>query len=187
MIDLAARIAIPAVIAVVSAGTLLNEINWSTTITLGSLIVGILVGVAGLSTFAYGVKWKTAYEAEKARGDSLSDGREAYKLRGDRLEGELADCKARENALVDEMVAAKTELARYAERPNLDQVLQIIGEQSVRQDAASDVRAEKAIEQMAVMFGEKLDKHDERVHEQQRSILNVLGMIARKLGPEGEL
>ena len=61
-------------------------IHFTDTITLGSILIGILLGVGGLATYGYGVRWKANYEVEKARADALAEGREAYKTQVDRLE-----------------------------------------------------------------------------------------------------
>lgn len=171
---LLAKLVPAAFIAVLGLETAAGEINWSSTITLGSLIIGVLLGLASLAVFGYGVKWKTAYEAERATALSLRDGREAYKLRGDRLEGELADARAREVAHVAELLECHTALARLEERPDLNKVLQILGEQSVREDAAAEKRAEKAVERLGELFAAKLDAHDARAAERQEQIIEGL-------------
>ena len=68
-------------------------IHFTDTITLGSILIGILLGIGGLATYGYGVRWKANYEVEKARADALAEGREAYKTQVDRLERELEMCK----------------------------------------------------------------------------------------------
>ena len=69
-------------------------VHFTDTITLGSIIIGVLVGVGGLATYGYGVRWKANYEVEKARADALEQGREAFRVQADRLHRELEMCKA---------------------------------------------------------------------------------------------
>ena len=71
----------------------LAAVHFTDTITLGSILIGILLGIGGLATYGYGVRWKANYEVEKARADALAEGREAYKTQVDRLERELEMCK----------------------------------------------------------------------------------------------
>ena len=68
-------------------------VHFTDTITLGSILIGILLGIGGLATYGYGVRWKANYEVEKARADALSEGREAFKTQVDRLQRELEMCK----------------------------------------------------------------------------------------------
>jgi len=173
MTPLAAKLLAPLVAALVSV-EIIGNIDWSSTITLGSVIIGILLGLSGLAIFGYGVKYKTAYEAERAVSGSLKDGREAFKARADRLEQELKDSKAREADLSDQIIDCKSQLARLEERPDLTRVLQIMGEQSVRQDAEADRRAERAIDQMSAMFANSLNHHDKAARDRQEQIIKLL-------------
>lgn len=68
-------------------------VHFTSTVTLGSVVIGILLGVGGLATYGYGVRWKANYEVEKARADALAEGREAFKTQADRLHRELEMCK----------------------------------------------------------------------------------------------
>ena len=175
MLTILAKFALPTVlVGFIAAETSLGEINWSSTITLGSLIIGVLLGISGLAVFGYGVKWKTAYETEKAVTESLRDGRDAYQLRGDRLAEELKDCRERETTLTDLVADLKAALGRLEERPDLNRVLEIIGEQSVRQDAQADLRAGAAVERLGELFSAKLDAHDARAAERQEHIIKLL-------------
>ena len=72
---------------------LLATVHFAGVITLGSVIVAVLVGVGGLATYGYGVRWKANYEVEKARADALEQGREAFRTQADRLHRELEMCK----------------------------------------------------------------------------------------------
>jgi len=52
---------------------MLVSIELVETITLGSLIVGLLVGAAGLATYFYGVKWKTAAMVNEANAKAWEE------------------------------------------------------------------------------------------------------------------
>ena len=73
---------------------IIAAVHFTDTITLGSILIGILLGIGGLATYGYGVRWKANYEVEKARADALSEGREAFRTQADRLHRELELCKA---------------------------------------------------------------------------------------------
>src|SRR5512146_1374976 len=68
-------------------------LDWSNMLTTGSIIIGVLLGLAGLAIFGYGVKYKTAYESEKAVAASVKEGRDAYELRSKRMAEELDEAK----------------------------------------------------------------------------------------------
>ena len=78
---------------------MLLAIHWSDTITLGSVLVGAFLGLAGMFTFAYGVRWKSAYEVAEATVQSLTEGREAFRLRSERLEEEVRELRAQMQVL----------------------------------------------------------------------------------------
>lgn len=156
-----------------------GAVDWSSTITLGSIIVGLLVGVAGLAVFGWGVKYKTGMDAAEANAKVFAEGREAYRLRSDRLAEELKDCRAQIAEMTDQLVAAKSELVRLEERPDLPRVLELMGEQAVRQDTAADLRVEKAIERLGGLFAESLRHHDEAARERQEEIIRLLSEAQR--------
>ena len=78
---------------------LLAAVHFTDTITLGSILIGILFGIGGLATYGYGVRWKANYEVEKARADALAEGLQTYKTQADRLQGELEMCKEERDKL----------------------------------------------------------------------------------------
>ena len=74
-------------------------VHFAGVITLGSILIGIMLGVGGLATYGYGVRWKANYEVEKARADALEQGREAFRTQADRLHRELEMCKSERDSL----------------------------------------------------------------------------------------
>lgn len=68
-------------------------VSWQATVTLGSVLVGALIGLCTLAFLGYGARWKTNYETEKATSESLREGRDAFQAKAERLEGELAVCR----------------------------------------------------------------------------------------------
>jgi hypothetical protein len=63
------------------------NVNFSDTVTLGSAIVMILIGLLGVMTLVYGARWKAAFSVAEANSD-------AWKETAQRLELELHDVKA---------------------------------------------------------------------------------------------
>lgn len=68
---------------------MLDAVHVTDTITLGSIIVGILLGLAGLATLGYGARWKAAAQVAEENARVSAEGREAYRLQAERLHGEL--------------------------------------------------------------------------------------------------
>lgn len=121
----------------------LLAIHVTNAISLGSIIIGVLIGLAGLFVFAYGARWKAAYEAEHAAANSLKDGRDAFLLRSERLEDEkaqmlleLGECKGKISQLEAQLEAI----------PRYDEVVKLIGTTTDRMDEAAAARTSKALE-----------------------------------------
>src|SRR5262249_47341820 len=129
--------------------------------------------------FGYGVRWKTNYETEHATASALGEGREAFKVRGDRLELELAECNEALRRKDSELVELKARIAALEAQPDLTQVLHLVGEQSVREDARAEVRSHQAVEKLGELFLETLDRHDERAATRQESILQTQGLVIK--------
>lgn len=70
---------------------ILMAVHFSDTITLGSVILGMFAVAGGLAVFAYGARWKAAYETERITASSLDEGRRAFLERSERLESELKE------------------------------------------------------------------------------------------------
>lgn len=56
--------------------------QFADTITAGSVVIAILVGLSGLTTFLYGVRWKTTAQVNEANA-------KAWQETAQRLEGEV--------------------------------------------------------------------------------------------------
>src|SRR5215831_8128405 len=113
--------------------------TWTDTINIGSLVVGLLLGLAALAIFGHGVRFKTAYEAERAVNLS-------FRSRIAAMDEELRSAREFIIELQQDLVITRTELGRLQERPDLGRVLELIGEQSIRQDAAASRRQEQLLD-----------------------------------------
>lgn len=149
---------------------IIASVNWSSTITLGSVILAIIVALSTLAFVGWGVKYKTAYEAETAIVDSLKEGREAYRLRAERMEEENERLVKEVIACKEALIETKSKMAKLEERPDLDKVLQIVGENLVRQDSSAENRMERVLD----VFTKDIREHDKAARERQEEILRRL-------------
>jgi hypothetical protein len=153
-------------------------VDFTHTITLGSLIVGVIVGLAGLAVLAHGARWKANYEIERARADSLDEGREAYEKRSRRLEQELKEAQAQSIELAQVLGDAKETIARLEQLPNLERVIGLMAETSRRQDAEADRRLAVGIENVERFVQIELAGHEKRAQERHEAQLGVLTLLS---------
>lgn len=169
------------VAASIAAGTTaagaFGAVDWSSTITLGSLIVGILVGFAGLVVLGYGARWKAAFESEKVVAESYRDGREAFQARADRLEIELRETRARNDELAELIGEQKKTVARLESLPNLERIVQVMADTAERADTRAAERLETALVRVGEMFHEVIDLHDGRAEERARRLCESVALV----------
>lgn len=156
-------------------------IHLTNTITLGAVIISAALGVASLATFGYGVRWKAAAQVGEATAQVLREGREAFKDRGDRLERDLRDSQEALRACTEMIGEQKETIARLEALPNLQRILQTMGEQSVRADAAADVRVEGALGRLETFVGESLSGHERRAQERHEAQMDLMAQMIDKL------
>lgn len=157
-------------LSIFSGQALVLTFNWSSTVTLGSVIVGILLGLAGLATFGYGIRWKSNYDVEKARSDSLEDGVRAYKERADRLELQMRELRTDHDKLAGDLLESRSLVARLEQLPNLERILELMGDLAVKQDAQLDRHAREIETQIA----SALNNHDAMAKERFSEIITLL-------------
>lgn len=103
----------------VTAGVL-TAVAFNNTISTGVLVLSFLTGLGTVVGIIYGVRWKTAYQVEKATSGSLSERASVLAHERDDVTEKLAEAT---RALLD---AHKT-IARLEALPNLEAVLQLVG------------------------------------------------------------
>ena len=109
------------------------------TITLGSIIVGFLIGLSGLAVFFYGVKWKSAYLVAEANAEAWHATSDRLERELDELRGEITTLRARlaELEALPDVAAVHRTLVRHDEATA----------QAMRQhDANAEKRAVRLIE-----------------------------------------
>jgi hypothetical protein len=152
-------------------GVTFASIDYKHTITLGSIILGIIVGLAGLVVFAYGARWKAAYEAEHAVVDSLMEGREAYKLRADRLEDELIERHRQLVSCTEAIGEQKQTIARLEALPNLSIVIDKMAESTKRADGAAAERLAGALDKVGELLDAQWRAHEEHADRRANELL----------------
>lgn len=138
-------------------------LEWSDTISIGTVILGVFVALATLLGTIYGVKYKVNAEVQAKNVEIQEKARDAamdlYHMKDDEskaLYDSLMECK--------DMVGKQAEtIARLEQLPNLERIIQLMGEQSVRQDAAAEKRLEYAMVALREALSESNMEHEVRV------------------------
>lgn len=150
----------------------LIAIEWSSTLSAGSLVLGIALAISTLIGIIYGVKWKVAYEIEKRTREAA----EAF--------GEIKSMESKD--LQNRLLEAKTELqenARVIEKlealPNLERIIHYMGENSVRLDAAASRRLGEGLEVIRATFADVMLEHDDKAEKRTDRIIEAI-LVSRE-------
>lgn len=142
-------------------------VGFSDTVSLGTIVLGILLSVATLIGVIYGVKWKVAYEVEvKTREAAVSFGQ----IKDDEskaLHGQLMEAK-------DVIGDQKMVIERLEALPNLERIIHLMGEQSVRADAAASTRLQGALEAVREGFTEVINAHDHAAEGRTEKVIEAI-------------
>jgi chromosome segregation ATPase len=127
-------------------------VEFTETITLGGVLLAVLVAVAGLATYAYGLRWKTAYEVERANAAAWEHTSARMEERIRALESEHGECS-------DQLRSLRARVAELESLPDLAVVMeaiakhdQAVGAELRRHDEHAEKRAARivaAIERLA--------------------------------------
>lgn len=175
MIPVKAGAAVAVLLGLDAAG-LASAVNWSSTITLGSMLVGVIVGLAGLAFVGFGAKWKAAAEAEREVAASYRDGREAFRIRNERLAADNKECQEKIRELLYEIGEQKGTIAELEARPNLAMVdagVRILGAKLDQHEEHAEQRAERlvgAVESLPDAIGNAVQKSVDGLLEQQQKM-----------------
>lgn len=160
---------------------MLLAIEVTSTITLGAIIISAALGIASIAVFGYGVRWKAAAQISEATATVYAEGREAYKERSERLEVELRESSEALRACTQALGESKETIARLEALPNLQRILETMGEQSVHQDAAADVRVEEALGRLETFMDQTLTGHEKRAQDRHDAQMELLATMVEKL------
>lgn len=157
-----------------SAWTVVFATNYQNTITTGSLLITIVVGIFTIAVSVFGIRYREAYRSERAA-------REAEAAASEALRESLADERAR-NDRMRELLAETNEAlrdsnevrSRLEQLPNLERVLTLMADEAQRIDAAGQARAELALARITEFVDER--------HEAQLAALAGITARLERLG-----
>jgi hypothetical protein len=162
--------------------------SFERTITLGSLIVGLLLAVATLVGVFYGVRYKVSYETASARAGQLSDWLDEALEREKRVEGRLLESLRKLEDMALQLAECQATIARLEALPNVQAVVEKMGELAVQQDAAAAQRLEQALllvgdrfERLETTTSGQIAAHEDRAAERGERIVSTLETIAGSL------
>lgn len=142
-------------------------VSFSHTISLGTVILGIALSLATLIGIVYGVKWKVAYEVEAKT-------REAAEAFGDIKDSESKELQSQLLRAKDLIGEQKAVIERLEALPNLERIVHLMGEQSVRQDAAASLRLVEGMDVIKESFKEVIEHHDEKAEARTNRIIEAI-------------
>lgn len=151
---------------------------FSNTITLGSVIVGVLTGSAGLAVFGYGVKWKSAWQVASSQAEELRKALSDERERSDRCDATLREAHERE-------IEYRETIEKLSALPNLTKVIEVMAETSHRQDDHADRRLAAGMELVQTFVRKEFGVHDERAQERHEATVEALHAIAGTQTREG--
>jgi len=130
----------------------------STTISLGSIIVGILVAAGTLVAVIYGAKWKVTGEAAialaEARGETIKDAKD----REHELQAALHTSK-------EANAQMRQSIERLEALPNLARILEVMAASATSSDEAAEQRAAHAINDVKRFTEELISQHETKAQE----------------------
>jgi hypothetical protein len=154
--------------------------TFTSTITLGSIILGIVVGAAGLSAFFYGVRWKSAWQVASAQAEELRRALDDERNRAERLEERLDEAVKQLALSLQQLADAKEAIERLSALPNLERVVKLMADTAERAEHRAQQRLAGALDQLAQRAAET----ERRAEERHRLMINLLEMVAERLGPD---
>jgi DNA-binding transcriptional regulator YbjK len=149
-------------------------VTFQDSISLGTLLVMLVLGVAGVIGLVYGGRYRIAYEAASAAAKEL---REALRDAHDRLDEALR-----------ELGDAKEVIQRYEQLPNMERIVTLMTEQAERQDNRFSARLEESERRADIRAGEavkgvvaSLEQHEIRADQRHAKTIGALAEITRHL------
>jgi len=145
----------------------LATVRVTDTVNLGTVVLGIVLSIATLIGVIYGVKYKVAAEVE-------NKAREAAEAFGDIKD---AESKTLHNQLIeakDLITQQAVIIERLEQLPNLERIVHLMGEQSVRADAAAAQRLEHGLKEITKTFSSIIGEHDKEVEERLSKVIEAI-------------
>jgi len=156
-------------------------IHFHDSITLGSIIFGVVIGLPGLIGLLYGAKWKAASDVLEETAKVAEQGRAVYKAAAERLGTE------RDGAL--QQVATLTEKVDYLEAyPFGEQVAELVAKTLDKLDGLAAQRTREAAQMLASQHEQieermiaSFDLHEQRAQERHEAQMEVNQAMLRAL------
>lgn len=133
------------------------------TINLGTVILGALIAFATVIGLAYGVRYRTAYEAANGRANQLHEW--------------LNEALAREQRLVTMVDEQRATIDDLQKLPNLDAIVDAMNRQNEIHTRDAREFLERGIDKVGGMFRQ----HEQRALERHEGIVAALAAIAATL------
>lgn len=162
-------LAVPAALSTGAAAA--AAIEWTSTINLGAVLLGLLIAGGTLGSILYGVRFRVGYEASSAAAEELRKGLADSLARGERLEQALATA----SSLNAEQAAV---IQRLENLPNLERIVHLMAEETQRADERATQRLQAGVAALEKGFDERLKWHDERAQERHDLQLSTLAGLA---------
>lgn len=147
-------------------------VTFHDTINLGSLIVGFIGIFGAIGILAYGAKWKAAFQTEHAVATAQKD-------RIEQLHDEAKRTHEHEQGLVALLNEQRNSIAILEARPSYEQVVQLMGELAVKEDAAAVNRAERAVKELVSAFAMAMGEHEAKDEQRFTEILNGIKALQK--------
>jgi hypothetical protein len=160
----------PLVVLFTAATGAVLSVEYTNTVNLGAILLGVLLSLAGLAVLAYGARWKSAFTVASTQAEEL---RKA--LLDERESRRGAEERSRD--LLEIITGLKTENERLAQLPNLERVLKLMHETAASQDKIAQQRLERGMEQIEKMFSAEMRTHDADAGRRHDALVEVLGSV----------
>jgi hypothetical protein len=151
--------------------------SFTSTVSLGSVIIASLIGVTALITLSFGLKYKAVALQQKMTIENLVTDRDTWRDMADvrqatveHLHDEKQHLHEEKQTLLQRISQLNEEKARLEALPNLSLIIEQMAKEAQRAD---DVRTSN-MELIVVKFGEIITKHERSAQERHKELVKVL-------------
>lgn len=153
--------------------------TFTTTISLGVVILGAIISIVGVAFIFYGVKYKTAYEAESAVSSSYKAMNEAYEKRIEKLDKAIEDAAIAQRECLHTIGEQKKIIERLSALENIETIIKLMGEEAQRSDRNAEARLQQGLTQVREVWDSYEAAAAERHHDQMKALREVGTVLSR--------
>lgn len=146
-------------------------VQFTSTITLGALIIAAAGGAATLAWFGYGVRWKSAWEVASTQATELRKALNDEVERSQRLEDRLHEA-------LDVIGEQKRTIERLEALPNLERLVTLMSDTAERQDRHARERLTEALQDVRTSVGAEIAVHEALGQDRHEALIAALAGIA---------